>query len=164
MSRVRLASLLSPQEASRFGFDWPPERGYKVGDTFPPLEPQHLIGPHIQVTRASTIDHGKKGVWRVLNVRTEKQELDIYVSPTGMMRVFKKGHGELVKKALVEAMDDKGNVDNTKVMCSTCGKPWWDHYDVNKLKYRAGPFGTFGLVSDHTPHIDGIHLPITSSD
>ena len=82
--------LLSADEANRFGFDWPSDRVFKVGDKVPPFEPQHKQGAHVQVTRTSTIDRGKKGVWRVLTIKTERDELNIYIAPKGGMRVFRK--------------------------------------------------------------------------
>lgn len=42
-------------------------------------------------------------------------------------------------------------------MCARCGQPWQAHYDPAKLKWKLGPFGSFGLVSDHFPFVPGIH-------
>lgn len=51
--------------------------------------------------------------------------------------------------------------DDTRIpvaaCCSKCGQPWHQHYDPKFLKYKNGPFGAFGLVADHTPHIPGVH-------
>lgn len=47
----------------------------------------------------------------------------------------------------------------TTPACSRCGQPWEKHYDPDLLKYKNGPFGTFGLTADHTPHIVGVHAP-----
>jgi hypothetical protein len=45
-----------------------------------------------EVTRVSTLNRGKQGTWRVLNVKTPHRSLDIYVSPTGRsVRVFDMG-------------------------------------------------------------------------
>lgn len=41
--------------------------------------------------------------------------------------------------------------------CSICGKPWHEHYKPDFLKFKMGPYGTFGLEADHTPHIPGLH-------
>lgn len=79
-------TLIDPQEASRFGFDWP-------SVVHPCL--QFDEGAHVQVVRTTSINRGKRGVWRVLTVKTERDELDIYVTPTGKTRVFRKGKGEL---------------------------------------------------------------------
>ena len=44
--------------------------------------------------------------------------------------------------------------------CSKCGKPWEEHYKPDFLKYKNGPYGTFGLKpGEHTPHIEGVHAP-----
>jgi hypothetical protein len=41
-------------------------------------------------------------------------------------------------------------------LCSVCGKPWQWHYDPDKLQYKNGPYGTFGLTAEHTPHLGGL--------
>lgn len=43
--------------------------------------------------------------------------------------------------------------------CAVCGKPWEEHYAPGQLKYKMGPYGTYGLTADHTPHIPGVHAP-----
>lgn len=45
-------------------------------------------------------------------------------------------------------------------LCSICGRGWEDHYQPELLKYKSGPYGTFGLKEgDHAPHIAGVHAP-----
>jgi hypothetical protein len=83
VSRMQLAPFVSSEEARRYGFDWP-----KTYD--------HDPVSHIQVTRIAEVDRGKRGWWRVLTVRTDSEQLDIYVTPTGRTRVYRKGKGELV--------------------------------------------------------------------
>jgi hypothetical protein len=93
--RVSVAPFLDAEEARRFGFDWP-----SIYYTFlPGGKLRKERGARVQVTRVSAIDRGKKGVFRVLAVKTEREELNIYITPTGKLRVFKAGHGELVKKS-----------------------------------------------------------------
>ena len=48
---------------------------------------------------------------------------------------------------------------SSRVTCSRCGESWQSHYHPDFLKYKNGPFGTFGLVADHLPHVPGIHAP-----
>lgn len=67
--------MIPAVEANFYGFDWPARAGE---------------GAHTQVTRTATIQRGKKGTYRVLQVATEAQVLDIYISPKGRMRVFRK--------------------------------------------------------------------------
>jgi hypothetical protein len=43
-------------------------------------------------------------------------------------------------------------------VCSICGKPWEEHYRPELLRFKMGPYGSFGLSADHTPHIPGIHF------
>lgn len=40
--------------------------------------------------------------------------------------------------------------------CSICHEPWEDHYR-DGAKWKMGPYGTFDLIADHTPHIPGVH-------
>lgn len=42
-------------------------------------------------------------------------------------------------------------------LCARCGMTWHSHYDPELLKFKNGPFGTFGLIADHAPYIPRIH-------
>lgn len=68
--------LLSWLDAERFGFDW------ADGD-----------GCHVQVTRTATV-RWKGRNYRYLEVKTEKEVVEIRVAPGGSLRVFRK-HKEL---------------------------------------------------------------------
>lgn len=41
--------------------------------------------------------------------------------------------------------------------CSVCGQKWEDHYHPDLLKFKMGPYGIFGLIANHTPHLPGVH-------
>lgn len=56
--------------------------------------------------------------------------------------------------AIIDA--DPGD-ETMKDRCTVCRRPWEEHYDPALLPYKNGPYGIFGLVMDHTPHIEGIH-------
>jgi hypothetical protein len=73
--------LLPADKANQYGFDWP---------TKPPWD----HGAHIQAVRMSSI-HRSNGDYRVLQILTERAELHIYVTPTGRVRVFEQGKGEM---------------------------------------------------------------------
>jgi hypothetical protein len=49
---------------------------------------------HLQAIRMSSIGRSN-GEYRVLQVLTEHTELHLYVSPTGRVRVFEQGKGEM---------------------------------------------------------------------
>jgi hypothetical protein len=82
--------MLDPSEANKFGFDWKPDL---VG---PPGTDE---GAHIQVTRTAAIKRGK-GTHRALKVKTPKKEINVYVSPTGFIRVFDGKGNELKVKGI----------------------------------------------------------------
>ena len=69
-------------QANQFGFDWPQTSFGK------------RINARIQVVRMSSIDRSN-GEYRVVQVLTPLAELHIYVSPTGRVRVFEEGKGEM---------------------------------------------------------------------
>ena len=71
--------MLELEDAERFGFEWP--------DT------ETLTGtrsPRIQVTRCTSITR-RNGEYRVVRVQSKRETLEVYVSPTGLLRVFKEG-------------------------------------------------------------------------
>ena len=78
--------LLPADKAHRYGLDWPP--------TDDPRGSLFREGAHIQVARMSSIKRSN-GEYRVLQVLTERTELHLYVSPTGRVRVFEDGKGEM---------------------------------------------------------------------
>lgn len=43
--------------------------------------------------------------------------------------------------------------------CAVCGEQWEEHYEPGQLRFKMGPYGTYGLTADHTPHIPGVHAP-----
>lgn len=59
--------------SSRYGFTWGP----------------------MKVERLAVVDRGKQGTSHVLGVTTDRDEIQVYVSRTGMVRVFRKGKGEM---------------------------------------------------------------------
>jgi len=77
--------LLPADKANQYGFDWP-----SVLDECQ----QFYEGARIQVIRMSAI-HRSNGVYRVLQVLTERTEVHVYVTPTGCVRVFEEGKGEM---------------------------------------------------------------------
>jgi hypothetical protein len=78
--------LLPADKANQYGFDWPP-----IDD---PRGSLFREGAHIQAVRMSSIKRSN-GVYRVLQVLTERTEVHVYVTPTGRVRVFEDGKGEM---------------------------------------------------------------------
>lgn len=72
---------LKPAEMARFGFEWAAESG------------PDGQAPRVQVTRVSQIKR-RRGLWRILSVITAKQQVYLYITPTGMIRVFDGVGGE----------------------------------------------------------------------
>jgi hypothetical protein len=73
-------------DANRFGFDWP-EQNERIP---PPGLAENIKGPRVQVTRTGQVYRGKRGTWRILQILTARQTLHVYVTPSGMCRVFDK--------------------------------------------------------------------------
>lgn len=48
--------------------------------------------------------------------------------------------------------------------CMVCNQPWQRHYDLNLVKFKLGPHGTFGLTADHMPRIPGVHSHLPNHD
>ena len=67
--------LLPINEIGKYGFQW----GVGEKDAL------------VQVSRAASIERGKRGVFKVIDVVTRRQSIAVYISPTGMIRVFKGG-------------------------------------------------------------------------
>jgi hypothetical protein len=74
--------LVSSGEAQFYGFDWPPHPGIVK---IPGMEKN--AGAHIQVLRTASIDRSN-GLYRVFQVTTERDQINVYVSPTGKIRIF----------------------------------------------------------------------------
>ena len=47
-------------------------------------------GP-VEVTRTATVDRGSKGVWYCVTVTSERRTLEVYITPSGLFRVFENG-------------------------------------------------------------------------
>ncbi len=77
--RRKKTKFIDDGGVDRYGFEWPSRDERET---------------RIQVVRTASIDHGERGRTRVIAVVTARQAIDVYVSPTGVIRVFK-DHREL---------------------------------------------------------------------
>lgn len=77
--------LSPPHEVMRFGLDIPPHPG--VAEI--PGMYRHA-GAHIQVQRIASIERAN-GLYRIIEVKTIRDLVNIYVSPTGRLRIFTDG-------------------------------------------------------------------------
>jgi hypothetical protein len=66
--------MMSPVLAEQYGFFFPPSSNPR--------------GCRINVTRTAAIER-RNGLYRIVSVDTERQGVNIYISPTGQIRVFK---------------------------------------------------------------------------
>lgn len=71
--------MMTPSEVERYGFSWPEK-----------AEPKAC---QVNVTRVASIKR-RNGENRIVSVETPKDQIAVYITPTGKIRVFK-GHLEM---------------------------------------------------------------------